>query len=292
MKKVLITGSQGQLGLKIKDNLKYKDDINFIFTDISELDITIFSDVENFVKTNKIDVLINCAAYTSVDLAEEEKEKAFILNSYAPENLARLARIYDFKLIHISTDYVFDGHSNTPYSEEDKTNPMSIYGKSKLEGENMVLVQNSNSIIIRTSWLYSEYGNNFAKTVLKLANEKDFLEVVYDQVGTPTYAGDLANALIEMSALYCTELKWVPGIYNYSNLGVCSWYDFAVKLLKSSEINIKIFPLLSTKNSTKAPRPNYSVLNKSKFNEVYELDIPYWTDSVDKMLENYLNIDV
>jgi dTDP-4-dehydrorhamnose reductase len=291
MKNILITGANGQLGLKIKDVVMYENYKNFILTDINDLDITDNTAVKNFIRNNDIGLIINCAAYTAVDFAEEESDKVFLLNSYAPENLAKLSKKYNLKLIHISTDYVFDGNSYLPYSEDNIVNPISVYGKSKLDGENRVLKQDAESIIVRTSWLYSEYGKNFAKTILKLADEKETINVVYDQIGTPTYAGDLAQVLINISNKYFYNSEWFSGIYHYSNLGVCSWFDFAVMLLKLTGKKTKIQPVLSNEFITKAKRPHYSVLDKSKITNTYNVDITYWLDACEKMLENYKKLN-
>ena len=280
MIKILVTGANGQLGQKIRDSESLIPEAVFLHTDIDSLNINSQITIKDYFATNNIDILINCAAYTAVDNAEDDYESALTTNSVAVKNLAEASIKYDFKIIHISTDYVFNGESNKPLNEEDKENPINNYGKSKLEGEKQLLNVNPDAIIIRTSWLYSEYGSNFLKTMLKLANEIDSLKVVYDQVGTPTYAGDLAEAIVNI----CKNKVWTPGIYHYSNLGVCSWYDFANEIFSNCDKKIKLIPVLSSAFPAKAKRPYYSVLDKSKIANTYNLNIPYWTDSVSKCL--------
>lgn len=289
MNHILITGAKGQLGLKIQDFAKFAGDVKFTFYDIDELDITNYSLIEAVFKTINFDVIINCAAYTAVDLAEKEEDKAYMANAIAPKNLAKITKLTNTKFIHISTDYVFDGNKNTPYLENDKTNPTSVYGKTKLDGENEILLENPDAIIIRTSWLYSEYGNNFAKTIIKKSQETSVLKLVYDQVGTPTYAGDLAATLLEIVKQYFSTNIWYSGIYHYSNLGVCSWYDFAIKILKTLNSDIELIPVLSSEFSSVVKRPNYSVLNKAKIIDTYKIKIPYWTDSCEDMIKKFNN---
>ncbi|MDL2262659.1 dTDP-4-dehydrorhamnose reductase [Bacteroidales bacterium OttesenSCG-928-I21] len=284
MKHILITGSNGQLGKKIKDVAVNYNNLKFIFIDIEDLDISNSIGVNNFFDTTNVDLIVNCAAYTAVDLAETEQKIAHAVNASAPQILAKIASRKKIKLLHISTDYVFDGEKNTPYSESDITNPLSVYGKTKLEGEQNIIEENADAIIIRTSWLYSEYGNNFAKTMIRLGKEKEFLKVVFDQTGTPTYAGDLAEIILFIADKYFKEDFWAAGTYHFSNQGVCSWYDFAVKILKHLKINTEIFPVLSNEFPTVAIRPKYSVLNKSKISQTYNFKIPHWEDSCEKML--------
>ena len=289
MKNILITGANGQLGQKIKDGAHIYNNFKFYYTDIDQLDILNYNQLEIFIKDNKIDFVVNCAAYTAVDLAETEIEKACKINIIAPKYLAELTKLNNTKFIHISTDYVFDGKKNTPYNEDDSTNPQSVYGKSKLEGEQNIIKENPSTIIIRTSWLYSEYGKNFVKTIINLLSEKTELKVVYDQIGTPTYAGDLANAILKIIEKFTTENIWKSGIYHYSNLGVCSWFDFAKKIIDKydTENKIKIIPVLSNEFKTAAQRPHYSVFDKYKIMQTYNLNIPYWEDSLNIMLKNY-----
>lgn len=275
MENILITGANGQLGseLKVLSN-EYKN-FNYYFTDIEELDITKKSDIDVFCKKNKINIIINCAAYTAVDLAESEIELSNLINAEAPKIITEIAIKQEIKVIHISTDYVFDGKNFKPYSEDDATNPTSQYGKSKLNGETNIL-QNPNSIIIRTSWLYSSFGKNFVKTILNLTKNKKELRVISDQIGSPTYANDLAKAILKI----LSGNKFISGIYNYSNQGVASWYDFAFEIIKIKKLKNKIVPILTKDYPTPAARPFYSVLDKNKIVKTYNFDIPNWRDSL------------
>ncbi|MDD2634711.1 MAG: dTDP-4-dehydrorhamnose reductase [Bacteroidales bacterium] len=284
MKTILITGANGQLGRKINDVSVKTSELEFIFTDLPETDITNVDSIDKIFAENKIDIIINCAAYTAVDKAEDDQENAYQANAKGPEILAKKAAETGAKFIHISTDYVFDGQANTPYIETDVEKPVSVYGRTKLEGEKLAIKNSSDCIIIRTSWLYSEYGNNFAKTMLKLATEKEKLNVVFDQIGTPTYAGSLAKAVLKIVLDYVNLNTWKSGIYHYSDLGVCSWYDFAVFLLKQRNLNTPIFPVRSSEFVTRTQRPAYSVLDKSKIIKTYNISIPYWTDACLEML--------
>lgn len=288
MKTILVTGADGQLGRKLKDLAPNYEHFRFLFTDICQLDITSQESVSNYFRINNIHVVINCAAYTNVDLAEDEKEKAYLVNEKAPAYLAEACKQYNSLFIHVSTDYVFDGSAKVAYSEKSVTSPVSVYGKSKLAGEDLLMKNNPYSIIIRTAWLYSEYGKNFAKTILKFAQERDSLNVVYDQIGSPTYAGTLASAILEIvNQSSENTMKDKFGIYHYSELGVCSWYDFATFLLKQKGIKTPINAVPSTEFKTKARRPSFSLLDKSKIIKSFDLKIPYWTDSCLKMLANY-----
>ncbi len=287
MKKTLITGANGQLGRKIHDLSINFTDLDFIFTGLPETDITNVDNLNKIFSDNQIDLIINCAAYTAVDKAEDDAKNAHKANAKGPELLAKKASETGAKLIHISTDYVFDGQANTPYTETDLEKPVSVYGKTKLEGEKLAIANAPDSIIIRTSWLYSEYGNNFAKTILKLGSEKEKLNVVFDQIGTPTYVGSLANAILKIVSGYFNLKTWESGIYHYSDHGVCSWYDFAVFLLKQKSINTPIFPVRSSEFITRAQRPAYSVLDKSKIIKTYGVKIPHWTDGCLEMLKEF-----
>ncbi|MFA6923960.1 MAG: dTDP-4-dehydrorhamnose reductase [Bacteroidales bacterium] len=288
MQNILVTGAKGQLGYEItKLSTNYKK-FNFIFTDVVELDITDFKDLELFFKNNKIDFVINCAAYTAVDKAETEKESAKLLNSVAPSFLAELCEKYNCKLIHISTDYVFDGTNVKPYTEEDKTNPVSVYGKTKLDGENEIIKKTKNAIIIRTSWLYSTVGNNFMKTMIWLGKEKSEINVVSDQTGTPTYAGDLAKVILDIISKVKNEIPKKVEIYNFSNEGVTSWNEFAVEIFKLAKINCKVNPIETKDYPTPAKRPNYSVFDKSKIKKDFNITIPDWKDSLKVAVEKYL----
>lgn len=284
MLNVLVTGSNGQVGSELQmlnDEflmLNYK----CFFTTSKELDITDFKAVENYIKTNDIKIIINCAAYTAVDKAETEQELCNKINHLAVKNLAMLSNEFSLKLIHISTDYVFDGTNFKPYTEDDTTNPQSVYGKTKLDGEKAILEYNlKNSIIIRTSWVYSYYGANFVKTMLRLGKEKESLGVIFDQVGTPTYAKDLAKTILDIVPQINSQKV---EIYNYSNEGVLSWYDFAKEIMKMVKLNCQINPIETKEYQTPAKRPHYSLLNKNKIKETFNIEIPYWKESLDRCL--------
>ena len=254
----------------------------FFFADSSTIDITNHKKVKEYIDTNSIDIIINCAAYTAVDKAEEDEINADKINHLAVKNLAQIAKDENIKLIHISTDYVFDGKNFKPYNEDDRTNPTGVYGKTKLAGENAIREINpSNSVIIRTSWVYSSFGANFVKTMLRLGKERDELGVIFDQVGTPTYARDLANAILKIVSL---GLPSEVQIYNYSNEGVLSWYDFAKEIMKMAKLECKINPIETSQYPTPAKRPHYSLLNKSKIKEDFGIMIPYWKDSLEECL--------
>jgi len=281
MNNILVTGSNGQLGSEIRD-LSNKYDYNFFFTCRDDLDIANEEDVKNYIETNNIKIIINCAAYTAVDKAEEDKLNADKINNLAVKNLAQIAKEKNIKLVHVSTDYVFDGTNHKPYTEDDVTNPNGVYGKTKLDGENaMQDINPKNSIIIRTSWVYSSFGNNFVKTMLRLGKERDELGVIFDQVGTPTYARDLAECILDILPNIKNEKV---SIYNYSNEGVLSWYDFAKEIMKMAKLDCKVNPIETKAYPTPATRPHYSLLNKSKIKEDFDIIIPYWKDSLDKCL--------
>ncbi|MBT3817867.1 MAG: dTDP-4-dehydrorhamnose reductase [Lentimicrobiaceae bacterium] len=282
MKNILITGSNGQLGSEIREISDQYENYNFIFTDVEELDLTISEDIVSFFTDNKIDACINCAAYTAVDKAEDEVELAMLVNSTAVENLSKVCKNNGTLLFHISTDYVFNGKHFMPYVETDTVSPDSQYGLSKLKGEEAVMLNCDKAIIVRTSWLYSSHGNNFVKTLIKLGNERDQLSVVSDQVGTPTYAADLAEAIMVMIASF-DETK-PKEIYHFSNEGVISWYDFGKAIMKLSDIECAINPIDSKDYPSKANRPFYSVLSKSKIKKHYSVNVPYWEDSLHRMI--------
>lgn len=282
MNNVLVTGSNGQLGSEIRE-VSTSYDYNFFFTSRDDLDIANKDDIKNFVENNNIKIIINCAAYTAVDKAEVDKNNADLVNRKAVKKLSKISKEKDIKLIHISTDYVFDGKTYKPYCEQFQTNPNSAYGQTKLDGENeMIKINPHNSIIIRTSWLYSSFGNNFVKTMLRLGKEKDELGVIFDQIGTPTYARDLAKAILEI--LPKINNKKVS-IYNYSNEGVLSWYDFSKEIMKIAKLDCKINPIETFQYPTLASRPHYSLLNKAKIKKEYNIEIPYWKDSLDECLK-------
>ncbi|MGJ0302087.1 dTDP-4-dehydrorhamnose reductase [Aliarcobacter cryaerophilus] len=279
---ILVTGSNGQVGSEIKE-LSSNYNYNFFFTTRDDIDITSKDSIKEFCQTNSINVIINCAAYTAVDKAQSDIENADLVNRKAVKKLSIVAKELNIKLIHISTDYVFDGKNFKPYVEEFQTNPQSVYGKTKLDGENEIRDINPlNSIIIRTSWVYSYYGNNFVKTMLRLGKEKEELGVIFDQIGTPTYAKDLAITILDI--IPQIENSKVE-IYNYSNEGVLSWYDFAKEIMKMAKLNCKINPIETYQYPTPAKRPHFSLLNKSKIKSKFNLEIPYWKDGLDDCLK-------
>jgi dTDP-4-dehydrorhamnose reductase len=279
---ILVTGSMGQLGSEIKE-LSSNYNYNFFFTTRDDIDITSKDSIKEFCQTNSINVIINCAAYTAVDKAQSDIENADLVNRKAVKKLSIVAKELNIKLIHISTDYVFDGKNFKPYVEEFQTNPQSVYGKTKLDGENEIRDINPlNSIIIRTSWVYSYYGNNFVKTMLRLGKEKEELGVIFDQVGTPTYAKDLAITILNI--IPQIENSKVE-IYNYSNEGVLSWYDFAKEIMKMAKIDCKVKAIETYQYPTPAKRPHFSLLNKSKIKSKFNLEIPYWKDGLDDCLK-------
>ncbi len=285
MRNILITGAKGQLGNEIKVIGKNINNLSFIYTDIEELDITNINELETFFQTNQVQLIINCAAYNAVDKAENEPQIAELLNVTAVKNLRQIAEKYNCYLIHISSDYVFEGQNYLPYKENEKVNPQSVYGKSKLNGE-QTLKGYEKGIIIRTSWLYSSFGNNFVKTMLRLAKERDEIRVVFDQVGTPTYAADLARAIITIvKQTFENSKKFIPGIYHFSNEGICSWYDFAKEIIDIVKLECKIIPIESKDFLTAAKRPFYSVLNKEKIKTTFNIKIPYWKDSLKECLK-------
>ena len=278
---ILVTGSNGQLGSEIKDliaNYKY---FSFFFMDLPDLNICNSNQLDAFFKDKKINVVINCAAYTAVDKAEHDSEIAKRVNSEGVSNLIKALDKVDGKLIHISTDYVFDGYNSKPYLESDPVNPIGVYGVTKRAGELTVLNSNIDALVIRTSWLYSSYGNNFTKTMLRLGGEKESLNVICDQVGTPTYAKNLAKICLEiLSGNYSSNISEKGNLYHYSNEGVASWYDFAISIMELAELNCKVKPIHTKDYPTLAKRPQYSVLNKTKIKEDFKMDIPYWKDSL------------
>ena len=279
---ILVTGSMGQLGSEIKA-ISSDYSYNFFFTDRNNIDITSKDSIKEFCQTNSINVIINCAAYTAVDKAQSDIENADLVNRKAVKKLSIVAKELNIKLIHISTDYVFDGKNFKPYVEEFQTNPQSVYGKTKLDGENEIRDINPlNSIIIRTSWVYSYYGNNFVKTMLRLGKEKEELGVIFDQIGTPTYAKDLAKTILDI--IPQIENSKVE-IYNYSNEGVLSWYDFAKEIMKMAKLNCKVKAIETYQYPTPAKRPHFSLLNKSKIKSKFNLEIPYWKDGLDDCLK-------
>jgi dTDP-4-dehydrorhamnose reductase len=286
---IAVFGAYGQLGQSIRNIAPDYPHTNFIFTDIDTLDISDYDAVADFVFKNHPDVLINCAAYTAVDKAEQEKELAMRLNALAVDNLAKIAKKNAIFMIHISTDYVFDGKGYKPYLEEDKTCPLSVYGLTKRTGEKAILSSGCRAAIIRTSWLYSEYGVNFVKTMLRLAKDQKQLNVVSDQTGTPTYAHDLATTIMQIISQ--NEKIQQAEIYHYSNEGIASWYDFAVEIMSLGKLTCGIIPISTEQYPRPAIRPYYSVLDKQKIKSHFKITIPYWRDSLEVCLKNILNAD-
>lgn len=284
VKNILITGANGQLGNEMRLLAEVNKEYTYFFTDVAELDICDEQAVMNFVVDHQIDIIVNCAAYTAVDKAEDNKELCDKLNHIAPGYLAKAIQARGGYLVQVSTDYVFDGTAHIPYTEEQPTCPDSVYGTTKLGGELEAMKYCANTMIIRTAWLYSTFGNNFVKTMLRLGREKDALGVIFDQIGTPTYARDLA--VVIFAAIH---KGIVPGIYHFSNEGVCSWYDFTQMIHHLAGIeNCKLRPLHTEEYPTKAKRPHYSVLDKTKIKNVYGIEIPYWVDSLKECIDKLL----
>lgn len=284
IKRILVTGKDGQLGRSLKATALQYPHYQFTFTGRNELDLSSEENIASYFEQNKFDLILNCAAYTAVDQAEEQQELANAINHLAVKQLAEIAQRDAMILFHISTDYVFDGTSHQPYQENDAINPQNCYGASKLKGEQAIQVIAPEAIIVRTSWVYSEYGNNFVKTMLRLGRERERLNVIFDQIGTPTYATDLAQMLIKMidtcnsdQALFQQQKVT---LYHYSNEGVCSWYDFAKAIFELSNTRCSVLPIETKDYPTAAKRPYYSVLNKAKIKQDYQLCIPYWKDSL------------
>lgn len=289
-KNVLVTGANGQLGSELKRAISGHDgSLNFIFTDVAELDITNLQAVKDFVKDNQIKYIVNCAAYTAVDKAEDDVELCYKINRDAARNLGIAAADNEAKVIHVSTDYVFDGTGSRPYVETDPVSPKSVYGKSKQEGEAALMEACPASIIIRTAWLYSIYGNNFVKTMIKLGRERDALNVVADQTGTPTNAADLAGAIVRILDYSEANSNFEAGIYHYSNEGVTTWYDFTVEIHKNAGITTcKVSPITTDQYPTRASRPQYSVLDKTKLKNTFGITIPQWEDSLKVCVEELI----
>lgn len=283
---ILITGASGQLGAAIKALSSLYPQFHFIFLAKEDLPVNRSELVQQYFKNVLPAFCINCAAYTAVDKAETEKELAMLVNGDAVGVLAAACKSFHAKFIHISTDYVFDGTAVTPYKEEDNTNPVNYYGKTKLRGEELSIQNNNESIIIRTSWLYAEHGNNFVKTMVRLMKERSSLNVVNDQLGSPTYAGDLAKLILGIIAENQFEGRWVPGIYHYSNEGVISWYDFAVAIKNLIQSDCAVHPIPASMYPTPAKRPAYSVMNKEKIRSVYGVAVPAWENSLSECISH------
>ena len=276
---ILVTGANGQLGCEMR-RLGAVSPNNYIFTDVAELDITNADAVMYVAKHYSIDAIVNCAAYTNVDKAESDEATAELINATAVGNLARAMKEVDGTLFHISTDYVFGSEGNTPRTEDMPLNPLGVYGRTKLHGEQAILESGCKALILRTAWLYSEFGNNFLKTMLRLTAEREQLNVVFDQVGTPTYAGDLALAIF--SIIEAGVYEGNEGIYHFSNEGVCSWYDFAVEIAAvAGHTGCRINPCHSSEFPSPVTRPPYSVLDKTKIKNTFDIDIPHWRESME-----------
>lgn len=277
---ILVTGANGQLGNEMRALSAENPQYTYFFTDVQELDICNEGAVQAYVDDNEIDIIVNCAAYTAVDNAEDNPELCDRLNNIAPGYLARAAQGRGAAMIQVSTDYVFDGTAHTPYTEEEPTCPDSVYGSTKLAGEQNVLDCCERAMVIRTAWLYSIYGNNFVKTMIRLGKERESLGVIFDQIGTPTYANDLARAI------YAAINKGVVrGVYHFSNEGVCSWYDFTVAIHRLAGItSCKVKPLHTAEYPSKAARPHYSVLDKTKIKNTFDIEIPHWEESLKRCI--------
>ena len=290
MVKILVTGANGQLGNEINQLSKGFVNYDFLFTDIAELDLCDKEALSTYISKNKPKWIINCAAYNAVDKAETDMESALRVNQQAVKNIVTAIKGMDVKFIHVSTDYVFDGMNNIPYNENDEPNPSTAYGFSKRQGE-IEALRYSNSMVIRTAWLYSSYGANFVKTIIKKGKEKGLLKVVYDQVGTPTYARDLAKVILSIVNYdEIGKISFKPGIYHFSDEGVCSWYDFAIAIIEEAQIDCSVVPILSSEYDYKTKRPAFSVLNKQKIKETYNIEIPYWRDSLKECIKQLREI--
>lgn len=288
MHTIWVTGSKGQLGTEITLQKDVLENCRFIFTDIKELDLTNEAAVLDFAQKESPDLIINCAGYTAVDKAEEEQDKAFLLNCIVPAYLNKAAELAKGTLIHISTDYIFDGESEHPYREDDVPNPQSVYGKSKLAGEKEVLKNNDN-IVIRTAWLYSAHGNNFLKTMLRLGKEREEIGVVNDQFGSPTSAVDFADAILQVSKQLLAGKKSAGGIYHYSNEGECSWYDFAVAIMDIAKLNCKVNPITTDQYPLPAKRPAYGIMSRNKIIQTFGISINQWAQSLSICIQKLKN---
>jgi dTDP-4-dehydrorhamnose reductase len=285
-KRILVTGANGQLGSELRELSIFYPEDKFTFVTRHELNLDDTLAIQAMFANKSFDVLINCAAYTAVDKAESEEDLAIAINTTAVQTLARIAKQQGISMLHVSTDYVFAGDNCKPYLETDLTCPQGVYGQTKLNGELAMLAINpERSLIIRTSWVYSRFGNNFVKTMLRLGKERSELGVIYDQVGTPTSAKDLALAILTIIQSPKLNSQKSTEIYNFSNEGVCSWYDFAIAIFKATQISCKVNPIETKNYPTPAKRPHYSLLNKTKIKDTFALNIPYWKDSLHECLE-------
>ena len=281
MTTILITGSHGQLGNEMQQASTRFPAFNYIYTDVEDLDICDKTALNAYVNANHVDIIVNCAAYTAVDKAEDDVALCFKINADAVRNIGEVAKENSLKVVHVSTDYVFDGTNYMPYTEDQQVCPSSVYGKSKLAGENALFESCDQVVVIRTAWLYSSFGNNFVKTMMKLGSERDSLNVIFDQIGTPTYAADLANAILQV----LSHEPFVLGIYHFSDEGVCSWYDFTKSIHRIAGITCDVHPIETKNYPARTPRPHYSVLNKAKIKSTYGIVIPHWEESLVKCIE-------
>jgi len=281
MNTILITGSHGQLGNEMQQAAARFPAFNFLYTDVEDLDICDKAALTTFVKANKVNMIVNCAAYTAVDKAEDDVALCYKINSDAVRNIGEVASENNLKVVHVSTDYVFDGTNYLPYNEDQPVCPATVYGKSKLAGEQALLETCKQAVILRTAWLYSSFGNNFVKTMMKLGTDRDSLNVIFDQVGTPTYAADLADAILKV----LSHETFVPGIYHFSDEGVCSWYDFTKTIHRIAGITCNVQPIETKDYPARTPRPHYSVLNKVKIKSTYGIVIPHWEESLVRCID-------
>lgn len=281
---ILVTGGNGQLGSELKELANNYPHFTFTFIDVADLDLTDEIALKKYFAENKFGYIVNCAAYTAVDAAEENKDLAHRVNAHAVKMIAQVANENDIRVIHISTDYVFSGEQNQPIGEDEQTGPISVYGETKLAGEKTLMATVKNAYIIRTAWVYSTFGKNFVKSILNAAKQRPELGVVADQIGSPTYARDLASAILSIIDSIHSGKKDAPGIYHYTNEGVISWYDFAHFIVAEKKLNSKVKPIRTSEYKTLAARPKFSVLSKDKIKSTFGISIPHWHDSLRKVL--------
>ena len=285
MQTILVTGCHGQLGNEMQQAAKRFSAFKYIYTDVAELDICDKNAINAFVIANDVNIIVNCAAYTAVDKAEDDADLCYKINRDAVRNIGEVANENKLKVVHISTDYVFDGTNYLPYTEDMPVCPATVYGKSKLQAEQALMESCNQAVILRTAWLYSSFGNNFVKTMMKLGSERDSLNVIFDQIGTPTYAADLANTILSI----LSHETFVPGIYHFSDEGVCSWYDFTKSIHRIAGISCNVLPIETKDYPARTPRPHYSVLNKAKIKSTYGISIPHWEVSLNKCIDILLH---
>jgi dTDP-4-dehydrorhamnose reductase len=281
MTTILITGSHGQLGNEMQQAAVRFPAFKFIYTDVEDLDICDKAALNAFLKANAVNVIVNCAAYTAVDKAEDDVDLCYKINAEAVRNIGEVAHQNGLKVVHVSTDYVFDGTNHVPYSEDQAVSPNTIYGKSKFAGEQALMDTCEQAVILRTAWLYSSFGNNFVKTMIKLGTERDSLNVIFDQIGSPTYAADLADTILKI----LSHETFVPGLYHFSDEGVCSWYDFTKTIHRIAGITCDVRPIETKDYPARTPRPHYSVLNKAKIKSTYGIVIPHWEESLERCMK-------